>query len=446
MKYRRPSVGVKVSTERIPDSQVVLEIEVEPERMEKSLERAYRRLAQRTRVPGFRKGKTPRAMLERYLGQDAIRSEALDIVIPEAFRQAMEQEDISAVGPPDIEVVQEEPLVFKATVPVRPSVNLGDYRAVRVEREPATVRPEQVDQRLEELRHRYALLEPVERPVQMGDLVRADVQISVDGRQIIRDEDAELRLRPGVAIVVPGFAEALVGSEKGRRWEFTLDVPSDYPQRSLAGKACQCSVLVKEVKEERLPELTDAFTREVGEGFPSLAALRERLAADLREEAEHDADADYREKVVDAMVAAATMDFPPQLVEHEIDHLLHDRASASGAADVEAYLRDMRKSEEELRQELRWEAAQRVQQSLVATKVAEMEGITVSKEDIDAEIERLVASAGRRAEEVRRIFSSRKGREALEHSLFGRKTLDRLVAIASGEMPSPVGEEESNKE
>ena len=438
---------MKVSTERIPDSQVVLEIEVDPGRMEKSLEQAYRRLAQRTKVPGFRKGKTPRAMLERYLGHETIRREALDILIPEVYRQALGQENIDPVDAPDIEVIQEEPLIFKATVPVRPTVELGDYRGVRVEREPSAVREEQVDEQLEELRHRYALLEPVERAVQVGDLVRAEVQVSLDGREVLREEDAEFRLRRGAAILLPGFAEAVLGSEKGSRREFSLDVPADYPQRALAGKSCLCIVLVKEVKEERLSELTDAFAREVGEGFPSLAALRERLAGDLRQAAERETDAGYREKVVDAMVAAASLEFPPQLVEREVDHLLRDRATASGAEDVEAYLRDMRKSEEELRQELRWEAAQRVQRWLVLAKVAEVEGIVVSKEDVDAEIERLAGSSGARAEETRRIFASQRGREALERSLFTRKTLDRLVAIASGEeVPSPAGEDESNKE
>jgi len=438
---------VKVSTERIPDSQIVLEIEVEPERMEKSLEKAYRRLAQRAKVPGFRKGKAPRAMLERYLGSEAIRHEALDILIPEAYRQAVTEEKIEPIDLPAIEVTQEEPLVFKATVPVRPSIDLGDYRAVRVEREPPAVREEQVDEQLEELRHRYALLEPVERPVQVGDMVRVEVQISLDGRQVFHEEEAEFRLRQGAAFLLPGFAEALPGSEKGRRREFSLDVPADYSQRSLAGRSCLCSVLVKEVKEERLPEITDAFAREVGEGFPSLAALRERLAADLREAAEREADGAYRERVVDAMVAVATLEFPPQLVDREVDRLLQDRANASGAADVEAYLRDLRKPEEDLRQELRWEAIQRVQRSLVLSKLAEAEGIAVSKDDIDAEIERLVGSAGPRAEEVRRMFAGKRGREALESSLFTRRTLDRLVAIASGEeVPSPAGEGESNEE
>jgi trigger factor len=431
---------MKVSTERIPESQVVLEIEVEPERLERSLERAYRRLAQKTEVPGFRKGKTPRHMLERYLGHDAVRQEALRLVIPEAYSQAIEEESIDAIDYPDIEMVQEEPLIFKATVAVRPSVDLGDYRELRVEREPVTVSEEQVNEKIEELRHRYAILEPVDRPLQMGDRVWADVRVSVDGRSVFSEDDAEVHLHQGVPVLVPGFVEELLASEKGVERQFSIHVPSDHPQRPLAGKTCLCTVLVKEIKEERLPELDDAFAALVGEGFPSLEALRERLESDLRQSAEQEADARYREKVVDGVVAAASVEFPPVLTERETEQLLRERVSSSGAGDIERYLQHMRKSEEELRQELRLRAVERIQGSLVLGKVAAVEGISVSEEDIDGEIERLVASSGPQAEEVRKVFRSAGSRDALERSLLTRKTVERLVAIASGEEVPPPAE------
>ena len=431
---------MKVSTERIPESQVVLEIEVERERVERSVERAYRRLALKTEVPGFRKGKAPRQMLERYLSRDAVMQEALGLLIPEVYNQAIEEENIDAIDHPDIEVVQQEPLIFKATVPVRPSVDLGNYREVRVEREPVRVSEEQVNEKLEELRHRYAILEPVDRSLQTGDLVRADIRVSVDGRSVFSEDDAEFRLRQGVPVLLPGFAEHLAGSEKDVERQFSIDVPQDYPQRPLAGKTCLCRVLVKEIKEERLPELDDAFAAVVGEGFPSLEALRQRLESDLRQLAEQEVDARYREKVVDGVVAGASVEFPPVLAEREMGQLLRERVSASGAGDIERYLRQVRKSEEELRQELRLQAVERIQSSLVLGKVAEVEGISVGKEDIDAEIERLAASSGPRADEVRKVFSSAGGREALERSLLTRKTVERLVAIASGEAAPPPAE------
>lgn len=431
---------MKVSSERIPESQVVLEIEVEPERLERSLERAYRRLAQKAEVPGFRRGKAPAHMLERYLGRDAVMQEALGLLIPEVYNQAIEEENIDAIDRPSIEVVQEEPLILKATVPVRPSVDLGEYREVRVEREPVRVSEEQVDEEIEELRHRYAILEPVDRPLQTGDMVRADIRVSVDGRSVFSEDDAEFRLRQGAPVLLPGFAEQLPGSEKGVEREFSIDVPQDYPQRPLAGKSCLCKVLVKEIKEEKLAELDDAFAAIVGEGFPSLEALRERLESDVRQSAEQEADARYREKVVDGVVAGASVEFPPVLAEREMEQLLRERLSASGAGDIERYLRQVGRSEEELRQELRLQAVERIQNSLVLGKVAEVEGISVGKEDIDAEIERLAASSGPRADEMRKVFSSAGAREALKRSLFTRKTVERLVAIASGDVSPPAAE------
>lgn len=438
---------MRVSTERIPESQVVLEIEVEVERLERSLERAYRRLAQQTEVPGFRKGKTPRHMLERYLGRDAVVQEALQLLIPEAYNQAIEEENIDAIDYPNVEVVQQEPLIFKATVAVRPSVDLGNYREVRVERESVTVGEEQVNEKLEELRHRYAILKPVDRPLQMGDRVWADIRVSVDGRSVFSEDDAEVHLHLGVPVLMPGFVEELLGSEKGVERQFSIDVSPDYSQRLLAGKTCECTVLVKEIKEEKLPELDDAFAADVGEGFPSLEALRQRLESDLRQSAEEEADARHREKVVDGVIAVASVEFPPVLAERETEQLLRERVSSSGAGDIDRYLRQVRKSEEELRQELRLQAVERIQGSLVLTKVAAVEGISVSEEDIDAEIERLVASSGPQGEEVRKIFGSAGSREALERSLLTRKTVERLVAIASGEeAPPPAeGEEEVSK-
>jgi len=431
---------MKVTTERIPESQVVLEIEVEPERLERSLERAYRRLAQKTAVPGFRKGKTPRHMLERYLGRDAVIEEALGMLIPEAYNQAVEEENIDAIDYPDVEVVQQEPLIFKATVAVRPSVDLGSYREVRVERKPVTVSEEQVNEKLEELRHRYAILEPVDRPLQMGDRMWADIVVSVDGRSVFSEDDAEVHLHQGVPVLMPGFVEELLGCEKGVERQFSIDLPPDYPQRLLAGKTCLCTVLVKEIKEEILPELDDAFAAVVGEGFPNLEALRQRLESDLRELAEQETDVRYREKVVDGVVAGASVEFPPVLAEREAEQLLRERVSSSGAGDIERYLRQVGKSEEELRQELRLQAVERIQGSLVLGKVAAVEGISVSEEDIDVEIERLAASSGSRADEVRKIFGSADSREALERSLLSRKTVERLVAIASGEEVPPPAE------
>jgi trigger factor len=432
---------VKVSAQKIPDSQVVLEIEVEPERVEKALDRAYRQLVNRTRVPGFRPGKAPRALLERYLGRDALMRQALDRLVPEVYQEAARQEDVEPIDLAELEVVTTEPLVVKATVPVRPTVDLGDYRQVRVPQEPVEVPQERVEQALEDLRHRYAVLEPVDRPVQWGDILRADVAGAVGDITIVDQKDVEFQLREGQTVSLPGFAERLIGLAKGVEIEAEVPVPADFSDQRLAGGTARYRVLIHEIKEERLPPLDDGFARQVGEGFSSLSALRERIESDIRQVEEEVALHRYHDQVLAAVEERATLEFPPVLVDREVERLLRDEKMASGSgpgraaggSDVERHLRVQGKSEEELRQELRPLAVERVRRSLILTQVAEAENIDVSDAEIDQEVERLVSSAGPQAEEVRRLFVGDDGRDALRRRLLARGTLDRLVSIASDE-------------
>lgn len=427
---------MKVSAQKIPDSQVVLEIEVEPERVEKALDRAYRKLVTRTRVPGFRPGKAPRAMLERYLGRETLLHEALDRLVPEVYQEAARQEEVEPIDLPALEVVTIEPLVVKATVPVRPTVDLGEYRQVRVARDPIETPQEKVEQSLEDLRRRYAVLEPVDRPVQWGDILRADVAGTVGDISIVDQKDVEFRLREGQTVSIPGFAERLLGLSKGVETEVEVPVPADFGDPAAAGKMARYRVAIHDIKEEKLPALDDSFARQVGEGFPSLAALRERIESDIRQVEEEVALHRYHDQVLAALEEKATIEFPPVLVERELERLVEDEQRAFSAApprDLERQLRVQGKSEEELRQELRPLALERVRRSLILSEVAEAENISVSDVDIDQEVERLSSSAGPQAEEVRRFFAGADGRDALRRRLLTRRVLDRLVSIAAGE-------------
>jgi trigger factor len=290
---------VKVSTQRLPESQVLLEIEVDPAQMEQSLNKAYRRLVQRVEVPGFRKGKTPRNMLERHLGRDHLVHEAIDILIPEAYNQAMDDNDVDAIGQPSIEVVSEEPLSFKATVPVRPTVELGDYQSLRVERTSAEADEADVGNAIDDLRQRYAVQQPVGRAVQTGDIIRADVRIVIEGEEVYKDDDAEIRLREDATILLPGFAEGVVGLAKGETKDVEVTTPEG--EGKLAGKTGAATVTVHEVKEEILPEANDDFANEVGEGFASLEALRTHLRDGLTERVKSQAEERFRNEAVEAL-------------------------------------------------------------------------------------------------------------------------------------------------
>jgi trigger factor len=427
---------VKVSTQQLPESQVLLEIELDAEQMEQSMDRAYKKLVQRVDIPGFRKGKTPRNMLERHLGRGRLLEEAIDIAVPEAYNKALETEDIDAIGQPNIELTSAEPLAFKATVPVRPTVELGDYKALRVERKAADVDEADVQASLDELRRRYAVHEPADRSVKVGDIVRADVRIVVEDREVYKDDDAELQLREEQIVLLPGFREAIVGAKKGESKEFELEIPED-AGGAIAGKKAKVSATIKEVKEERLPDADNEFAKTVGEGFESIDALTERLRTDIRDRIEAEAEDEFRNNALLALTDNATkIEYPPVLVEREIDHFLQEQARSTGM-ELERYLELIKRSEEEVREDLRPSATERVRRSLAASQLSEDEAIRVEEADIDAEIESVVAQASAGNEEqagrYRQIFGSPEARASLGRSLLSKKTMDRLIEIVSQE-------------
>jgi trigger factor len=433
---------VKVTVERMPESQVLLNIEIDPERVETSMNQAYRRIAPRANVPGFRPGKAPRAILERHYGRQMLLNEALDKLVPEVVEEAIKAESLDIVGMPSLEIASFDPVVVKATVPVRPTVELGDYRALRVAPEPVVVDAAKVDEQLEELRERYATVEPVERPVEDGDVVRADVRATVDGEPIYEEEDAELTVseeeleRDGG---LPGLYARLIGMSAGDVIEFDHTVPEDATDgdrpHGLRGETIHYTVALKDVKTRVLPELDDEFAKEVGESFPTLAALRERLESDLRASLETEAERKLDEQALDALVAQAQIEFPPQLVEREIDRVLHEQFIPGD--DHRAFERTLRHagvSEDSLKEMMRPSAVERVKRSLVLNRLRELEGITVTAEDVSAEIDRMSEGLSQSAE-FRRIFDTETGRESIERTLLTRRTLERLRQIVRGEAP-----------
>lgn len=398
------------------------------------MDRAYRKLVQRIDVPGFRKGKTPRAMLERHIGRERLLQEAIDLVVPEAYNQALEENDIDAIDQPQIEMTGSEPLSFKATVPVRPTIELGDYKALRVPREPTEVDEKDVEQSVEELRSRYAVHAPVDRAVAVGDIIRALVRMVVDEREVFNDDDVDLHLRDGQTIMLPGFVEAIIGAKKDEPLEFGLEIAEDAGGQ-LAGKTVNVSVTVKEVKEEELPALDDEFAQSVGEGFATLLELRNRLRNDMKERLEAQAEEAYREKVIASLAdAAGTIEFPPVMVDREVERQIREQARNSGV-DVKRYLELVKQTPAQIREEIGPAAAERVRRSLALAELADAEGIEVGEAEIDAEIGNIIQKATggneEQAERYRRLFDSQEARASLGNSLLTRRTLDRLVEIAS---------------
>jgi trigger factor len=425
---------VKVSTEKLGNSQVVLNIEVEPAEMEKSLQEAYHRLAGKIHVPGFRKGKAPRPILESYIGEETLRGEALESLVPQLCNQAIEEQEIEPLIQPEVEIVQTEPVVFKATVFLRPSIELGDYHGIRLSPEPAEITEEQIDSVIEQLRDQHALWEPVERPVQFEDLVIIDIEEMVEGELVKSYPGQQVRVIEGSHLPLPDFVEQLVGMEQGQEKEVILSYPDDYEIMELAGIQHHFKVNLIEIKEKYPPELNDEFAKSIGENLETIDALRDRVTDNLKKMAEEKAAREFEEKAIQATVELAKAEFPPVMIEQEIDHILSERRESFGGGQrgVENYLRNIGKTEEEAREELRPLATQRVTRALVLGKIVEEEKIAVGAAEIDSEIEQMIEHSTKDVEELQNVFGTPAGRRWIEQKLLSRKTVQHLVDIVSG--------------
>jgi trigger factor len=430
---------MKVSTEEIEDRQVVLNIEVEPEEMEKSLEGAYRRLVNRVNIRGFRKGKAPRTILERYVGRDTLLEEALEQLVPQVCNQAIQEQKIEAFDQPQVEIVQTDPAALKVVVPLPPIVELGDYREIRLISEPAEVSEEEVNAVIEGLRNQHAWWEPVERPVCPEDLVTIDVERKTEEGSIEPHQEQQYPVILESPFPMPGFAEQLIGMEKGQEKEFSLSYPSDWKVEQLAGKQYYFKVKIIEVKQKHLPEPDDEFAQSIGQGVETFDALQDGITTNLKTQAERKARREFEQKVVEAITDLAKVEFPPVLIRLEVENLLDELARGYGGGErgLENYLKFAGKTEDELREEIRPSAIKRVTQSLVLGKVAERENIEVSPAEIDARIEYLVKDTGEKAEEWRGIFGSPPGRRWIDRTLLTQKTVQQVVEIARS---APEGE------
>ncbi len=430
---------MKVLTKSMENSLAVLDIEVESVEMEQSLEIAYHRLVRRTNIPGFRKGKAPRLVVEQYVGKEGLQKEALEHLLPQLCSQAVEEQKIEVIAQPEVAILQVDPVVFRVTFPLRPKVEMGNYHHIRLTPEPVEVTEEQISNLLEQLRDRYGVWEPVEHPVGFGNLVTIDIEDKSQEKVINSYQGRQYPVIQDSMLPLPGFTEHLVGMSKGEEREFSLSYPVDYKIRELAGKQYNFKVKLIEVKEKRLPELNDEFAKSVGEGFESLDVLRNSITVSLRGLAEEKARREFEQKVVEAAVELAKVEFPPILVEQEINRLLSEREELLGGKEgLENYLRNFNKTEKEVREELRSTATKRLIQSLVLNKIAEEEKIETNTTEIETEIENMLRNSGKQGDELRRVLGTAPGRHWVEKKLVTQKALQRLVEIATS---SDAGEE-----
>ncbi|MGD9143740.1 MAG: trigger factor [Dehalococcoidia bacterium] len=441
---------MKVTKEKEENRQAYLTVEIESGEMEEALEDAYRKLSKRVEIPGFRKGKAPRAIVERNIGRERLVEEAVNKLVPQAYEQALKEHEIEPYAQPEIELTQAEPVIFKAVVPLIPTVKLGDYKSIRMTPEKVNVTKDKTDSVLEELRHQYATWETVERPLEYNDLAVIDINGKVEEKPYVEKIGAQYQVVKENISPAPGFAEQIVGMKKDEEKEFTLSFPEDYPNKEVAGKEGGFKVKLTEIKEEKLPKLNDELAAQISPEFNTIKSLRDETQKRLKENAEEQARMDFEEKVINAAIEQSKTEYPPVVIELEIDRIISEqnrRLQMSGRG-MDDYLQSVGKTGEELREELRPVSVTNVNASLVINKITQEEKIEVSEEDIDKRIDEMTQNTQEEnREQLRSLFNNPETRQSVKQTLITRKTIEKLVEIAKTK-PKPVkqSKEETKEE
>ena len=430
---------MKVDRDEVVDRQTVLTIELDDDDLDPYLDRGYRRIVQRVNVPGFRKGKAPRSIIERMIGRESLLNEVLDVLVTETTNRAIDDQELDSVGLPHIEMVDFEPLSFKATVPLKPDVDLGAYRDIRVDEEPVEFDEEEaVQQRLEDLRGRLATWNPVERPLEIGDMVTADVSMTSEGETVLEHSDFVALTGEEGLTRLPDLGEHLAGAQPGDEREFDLDLPDDFYLTAVAGKTVNMRVTVKEYKERELPDLDDDFVVSLGDDEETLEQLTERIRKEEREGAENRAIAGFTERALEALMENATVELPPLLVEHGAEHAWHEQQQFLERLGIRAddYLRSTGSSEDAFLTQAQETVRERLVRSYAMTEFADLEGLDVTEHEAEARVRELLAENSLDREPTDEEIAS------VRNSMLSEKAMERLRAIARGDELTESGEED----
>lgn len=428
---------MKVSSTELPSRQVSLAIEVEQDRLDRAMDDAFRRMAGRVDVPGFRRGKAPRSMVERMIGRERIVEEALDHLLPEVVSEAIEQEKVDVYTRPRVESIEFDPLRLKAVVGLAPRVELGDYKdQLRIPVVQASVSDEQIDGVIQRLRESYAQWVPVERPVQLGDRVGIDLRATADemAEPLLDSKEAEYVVDTEGAQPAPGFAEQLVGLAPGSQKAFTLGLADDYRDKEAAGKPANFDINLHWVKARELPDLDDAFASQVGE-YTDVAGLRTAIETQLRDRETQRLQQELEEAALNKLVEISTIEFPPQLAEHQAEHMLEtfSKNVEQQGLQLAQYLRLVGKDQETFEQEMRSEAESRVRRSLALEAFADAEQIGVEQQEIEDEVRRAAGSTPQPAVAEQQALSNPSTVQRVQEVARERKAMARLIELATGD-------------
>lgn len=414
---------------------VTLQMTVSAEAFEKAIQKVYSATKSRYAIPGFRKGKVPRSIIEKQFGEGVFFEDAINELLPGAYSDAVEALSLDPVAQPDIdvkEISKETGLVIEAVVAVKPEVEIEGYKGVEVKKIDTVISDEDVEKEIEKIRDMNARLVSIEdRPVQSGDTLTIDYAGAVDGVPFKGGTAEGQQLVIGSGQFIPGFEEQLIGASLGEHVEVKVTFPESYHAEALAGKEAVFGVDIRGIRVKELPVLDDEFAKDASE-FDTLEDLRADYRAKLEENAAKQNDMALRDSVVDAVVAKLEADIPEAMVETEIDYMLRDFDSQLRyqGLDLDGYMKFTGSRLEDLKDQMRSDALVRVRTSLALEAISKKEAIQVTDEDLENEFARIAERQGTEIENVKKVFAS-DNYEYLKNNLVTKKTVDFLVEQAN---------------
>ena len=428
---------MSLQVEKMEKNMAKLTIEVSAEDVEKAMQSAYQKAKGRISIPGFRKGKAPRKMIEQMYGKGVFLEDAVNALIPEHYSKALGECELEIVSQPKIDLVQTEPgkaLIFTAEVAVKPEVTLGEYKGVEVPKSEIEVTDEEVDAEVKKEQEKNSRTINVEdRAAQLNDIVTIDFEGSVDGVPFDGGQATEYPLTLGSNTFIPGFEDQLVGAKVGDDVDVKVTFPEEYQAKELAGKEAIFKCAVKKIEAKELPELDDDFAKDVSE-FDTLAEYKEHVKTNLVEKKENEAKHAKEDAAVDKIIENAQMDIPEAMLETQCRQMLDDfsRRMQSQGLSMDQYFQFTGMTAEKMMEDMKPQALKRIQTRLVLEKVAEVENIQPTEEEVNEEISKMAEAYKMEADKLKELLGERE-LEQMKKDMAVQKAVN-LVADAAKEV------------
>ena len=429
---------MSLQVEKLEKNMAKLTIEVPAEELEKAIESAYQKNKNKISIPGFRKGKAPRKMIEQMYGKEVFYEDAANALIPDAYEKALEECTEEIVSSPKVDVTQLEagkPFIFTAEVALKPEVTLGKYKGIKVDKADVDVTDEEVEAEIKQEREKNSrTVDITDRAVKDGDIATIDFEGFVDGVAFEGGKGEDYPLTIGSGAFIPGFEEALIGAEVGKETDVNVTFPEDYQATELAGKAAVFKCTVKKLQEKQLPELDDDFVSEVSDESDTVEQYKEEIKKKISDRKAKDAKNAKEDAVIEAIIADAKMDIPDAMVETQQRQMVQDYAQRlqSQGISMEQYMQFTGMTTQALLEQVKPQALKRIQSRLVLEAVVAAENITASEEDFEEEVKVMGEAYQMDADKVKELLGEN-GKKQVEQDICVKKAVEFVVENAKEE-------------